>query len=117
MIRSSHIHAGQLNRTVSLFRNVTTKTDTGESIQQDELIKQVMYAKREDFTGSEDDEDGRVIGLGVVAYIVRFSSDLFVNGQKYFVKDFDGTYQINSIELTGQQKNRFLKLKCTRRGH
>jgi len=40
-----------------------------------------------------------------------------VNGQKYFVKDFDGIYQINSIELSGQQKNRFLKLKCTRRGH
>jgi len=117
MNSSAYIHAGQLNRKVSLFKNTATKTDTGESTQEDELVKEVVYAKREDFTGNQDDDDGRVIGIGVVAFIVRFSSDLFVNGQKYFVKDFDGIYQINSIELSGQQKNRFLKLKCTRRGN
>jgi head-tail adaptor len=117
MNTQGYIHPGQLNRKISLWRYTTTKTDTGESTQAEELIKDVVYAKREDHQGSEDDNDGRIIGLGVAAFTVRFTDDLFMNGQKYFVKDFDGIYQINSVELTGQQRNRFLKLKCTRRGH
>ena len=57
MNSSAYIHAGQLNRKVSLFKNTATKTDTGESTQEDELVKEVVYAKREDFTGSEDDDE------------------------------------------------------------
>lgn len=117
MNKSHYIHVGQLNRKVSLFKNLSTKTNTGEATQEDELVKEVMYAKREDFQGSEDDQQGRVIGLGVVSYTVRFGSDLALNGQQYFIRDFDGDYQINSVELTGQQRDRFLKLKCARRGN
>ena len=117
MQTSGYIHPGQLNRKVKLYKNTTVKTDSGEAEHTETLVKEVMYAKRDEFQGSEEDSDGRVIGLGVVAYTVRFTTDVFTNGQQYFVRDFDGDYHINSVELAGQQRNRFLKLKCTRRGN
>ena len=48
MNSSAYIHAGQLNRKVSLFKNTATKTDTGESTQEDELVKEVVYARSEE---------------------------------------------------------------------
>lgn len=115
MRQSSHIvHAGQLDRKVKLYKYATTKNDSGESIQTEEFVAD-LFARRVDAVGSEEDEDGRVIGIGNVAFTIRMRKDLLPEIQSYIVKDFDGLYQIYSFEVTGQQ-HRFLILKTRRRG-
>lgn len=115
MRQGSHIvHAGQLDRKVRLLKYVTTKNDAGETIQEEQDLG-CVYARRVDATGSEDDDDGRVIGLGNVAFTMRLRKDIFTEIQSYMVQDFDGLFQVYSIELTGQ-KNSFMILKTQRRG-
>lgn len=110
----SIVHAGQLDRKVELYKYTTTKNDAGDTIQVETFVAN-LYAKRDDSPGSEDDDDGRVIGLGNVAFTMRLRKDIFTEIQSYMVQDFDGLFQVYSIELTGQ-KNSFMILKTQRRG-
>ena len=110
----SIVHAGQLDRKVQLYKYTTTKNDAGDTIQAETFVAN-LYAKRDDSPGSEDDDDGRVIGLGNAAFTIRMRKDILTDLQSYYIKDLDGLFQIYSVEITGQQ-HRFLTLKASRRG-
>lgn len=109
-----NIHAGELNRRVELFKYEAVATETAERTRT-EVSLGVKWVKRIDVSGQEE-EEGRILSLSVCRFVIRFSSDLVVNGENYFLRDIDGDYQVNSVSLTGQGRNRFLELKCSRRG-
>lgn len=108
------MHAGQLNRLVELFKYESVTTDTGERVRNEVSIGK-KWVHRIDVSGREE-EEGRVLPLRVCQFVIRFSKDLILNGESYFIRDIDGDYQVNSVSLTGQGRNRFLNLKCSSRG-
>lgn len=114
MAYQDHIHAGELNRVVDLYSKTYVNQGTNERVKQDTRIRQ-MRAKRIDVTGSEV-EQGKLVALSVCKFLVRYDNDVLVNGSKYFIRDIDGDYEVNSVSITGPGRNRFLELKCSSRG-
>lgn len=108
------VHAGQLDRKVGLYKYTNVKNNAGDTVNTETFVAN-LYAYRDDSQGSEDDEDGRVIGLGNAAFTIRMRRDILTDMQSYMLKDIDGMFQIYSVELTGQRKS-FLTLKASRRG-
>lgn len=87
---------------------------TGERARTEEKIADLWVA-RQDVSGTEEIE-GKVLPLRVCRFVCRFSTDLLTNGEKYFIRDIDGDYQVNNVNITGQGRDRFLELKCSSRG-
>jgi hypothetical protein len=113
-MRVEAIHAGELNRVVELFSKTYVNQSTNERVKNDTSLgqKRVM---RVDVSGTEA-EQGKLVALSVCKYIMRFDLDVLTNGTKYFIRDIDGDYEVNSVSITGPGRNRFLELKCSSRG-
>lgn len=108
------VFAGELNTLVELFKNTITKNASSETVKAAVSLGQ-KFVKRIDIGGSEDLE-GRLISLSVAKYIMRYDKDILKNGTKYYITDQDGDFQINSVNLFGTQRNKFIELKCSKRG-
>jgi head-tail adaptor len=108
------IHPGQLKTQVELFEYTTTKDTTGEAVKT-AVSKGKKFVQRKDTPGGED-EEGKLVSLSVAKYIMRYNADVLSNGTKYFIRDQDGDYEINSVILIGPHRNRFIELKCSKRG-
>jgi len=113
----SGIYIGQLNRSVEIFLYIDVTTSTGEAVKTPQSYGQ-KFAKRINPQGGEE-LDGRLVPLGVCRFIIRYNLHILDNGTKYFVRDLDGDWEINSVaEVEGDnsQRRRFMELKCTKRG-
>lgn len=108
------VYAGELNTLVELFKTTTTKNASSEMVKTPVSLGQ-KFVKRIDIGGSEE-LDGRLISLNVAKYHMRYDRDILTNGTKYYIKDQDGDYEINSVNLWGSQRNKFIELKCSKRG-
>lgn len=108
------IHPGQLNRPLDYFKFETVVSDTSEHTRTEVLMGK-LWTQRIDVSGTEEVE-GKVLPLKVCRFICRYSNDLALNGESYFLRDVDGDFQVNSIRLTGQGRNRFIELRCSSRG-
>lgn len=104
-------HAGEYNRRVELYEFSTGPSTTGERVRTDNLLKQ-LWAKRIEVSGSEVAE-GKVLSLSVLKFEVRYDQDLLINGTKYFIRDLDGDYRINSVGIKSRAE---IELKCSKRG-
>lgn len=111
---SEVIRAGDLNRRVELFKYTSSAGTTAERSRTGTSLGK-RWVKRIDVSGKEE-EEGKILPLRVCRFIMRFSKDVFSNGEGYFIRDDDGDYQVNNVSLTGQGRERFLELKCSNRG-
>ena len=108
------LFAGELNAPIELFEWITAQNEVSESIKSLQSLG-VKFAKRMDISGTEQ-LDGRLISLSVCKYIVRYDATLLREGTKYVVRDQDGDYDINSVATFGQKRNKFIEIKCSKRG-
>lgn len=108
-------HSGELNRRIEFFENTTLTNTAGESIETPSTLGK-RWAKRVDATGSEDD-DGRLIGLGVCRFQTRFDAALFAKGSKLFIRDFeDGNWEVAGPPRLMDGRRRYMEFKCRKRG-
>ena len=110
---SNLVHAGEFNTRIELFKNTFEETTTSER-KRVEVSLGVTFAKRIEASSSTD-EDGKVIPIYSRKYQVRFRRDLLLEGNEYFLKDIDGEYVISNVTII-DTRNRYLELKCNRRG-
>lgn len=110
-----HPFAGELTRRIEFFENVTVTNTAGEPIQTPQSLGK-RWAKRVDATGTQED-DGRIIGLGVCRYLVRFDSELFSKGSALLIKDFEDEYwQVAGPPSIHGGRKRYMEFKCRKRG-
>lgn len=114
MGRAETIHAGELNRVVELFTLAYVNQSTNERVKTEQSLGK-LRVKRIDVSGTEE-EFGKLVALSVCKFIMRFNTNVFTQGTKYFIRDIDGDYEVNSVSITGQGRSRFLELKCSSRG-
>lgn len=103
--------SGDLNRQVFFFRSVVTKDPTGEAIRTEQLVKSVRV-KRED-SASKDEEDGKLVSLSQVFYILRYKSLPVSELPEMFLKDEGQIYDIEGVEMIGLK--RYVKIRCNAR--
>lgn len=108
------VFAGELNTLVEVFKNTITKGLTSENINTAVSLGK-KFVKRVDFLGNEE-LDGRLISLSVAKYVMRYDPNMLKLGTQYFIRDQDGDYQINAVALFGSARNKFLEIKCSKRG-
>jgi hypothetical protein len=106
-------YAGLFNREVEFFKMEKQNTPTSERASVPVSLGK-KRVQRIDVSGQEE-EDGKLMSLSVCKFIMRFDRDILINGTKYYIQDLDGKYQVNSINITGPGRNRFLELKCSSR--
>ena len=107
----SKVKIGQLNRRVVITQLQTTTETTGEKIKT-EVAYAAVWAQLDDVSGNES-VDGKVIALNVRKYTIRYEETILKEGDKMFVVDNDGTYNINGISQIGNKS--YLTLKCSKR--
>lgn len=109
------ISIGALNRYVELFQYTSTNSSTSEARPTESSLGS-FYMSRHD-TPADEAEAGRLIPLGVVRFIARYKESWLAGGTKYFIRDVDGDWDVNSVSLLPtHQRNRYLELKCSKRG-
>jgi len=109
------VSIGQLKTVVEVFQYSDVKSTTGEAQKNEQSLGR-HRVMRVDAVGKEDVE-GRLVGLSVCKYIMRYNEDYLKEGNKYMVRDVDGDWEVNSVRLLpGVQRNRFIELKCSKRG-
>lgn len=108
------VFAGQLQSRVEVFKYTKVTNTSGEAVKTAVSLGK-KWAKRVDVSGTEDD-DGRLIPLNVAKFLMRYSSDLVVNGTKYFIRDYDGDFEVNSVVEFGSRRKSFLEIKTSKRG-
>ena len=105
--------AGLMNREVEFFKTEKQNTPTSERATVVVSIGK-KRVQRIDVSGQEEVE-GKLLSLSVCKFVMRFDQDILINGTQYYIQDLDGKYQINSVNITGPGRNRFLELKCSSR--
>ena len=108
------VFAGQMNTRVEVFHYTSINNTSGEAVKTAVSLGK-RWVKRVDISKDEE-EDGRLISLNVAKFMMRYSEDMMLEGTKYFIRDFDGDYEVNSVSMFGQMRKRFLEIKCSKRG-
>lgn len=108
------IFSGELNQKIDLYSKTVVRNSFGENKKIDFLVAS-KWVKRIDTSGNED-EDGRLIPVRDVRYYMRYDENVLKNGTKFFVKDFDGDYEITSVNIFGNRRKAFLEIKTQKRG-
>ena len=108
------VFAGQMTSRVEVFKYTAVSNDSGEAVKTQVSLGK-KWVKRVDVSGSEE-EDGRLIPLNVAKFMMRYTEEIMLQGTKYFIRDFDGDYEVNSVAMFGNQRKRFLEIKTSKRG-
>lgn len=106
------VQIGQLNRPVVLKKITTVTSTTGAEKETEVEFINPLWAGLDDVSGNES-EDGKIMYLNVRKYTVRYNEEILLEGEKMVITDFDGTYNINSINQVGRKD--YLILKCSKR--
>lgn len=107
--------SGELTRRIEFFEKTWTKNLAGESVPAN-LSLGKRWAKRIDAAGSEE-EDGRIIGLGVCRFITRFDATLFSKGGALVILDFENDeWEVSGPPNIIDGRRRYMEFKCRRRG-
>ena len=111
---TDQVFAGQLQDRVEVFKYTSVNNASGEAIKTAVSLGK-KWVKRVDISGTED-EDGRLVALNVAKFLMRYTSEMMLEGTKYFIRDFDGDYEVNSVAQFGNRRKSFLEIKCSKRG-
>lgn len=110
----THVFSGQLNSRVEFFENTSVSNEAGESVVQKTSIGSRMV-KRVDALGGEE-EDGRLIGLQVCRFQMRYDNEIFAKSSTLIVTDFDGDWLVVAPASLLSGRRRYMELKCRKRG-
>lgn len=108
------VYSGELSRRVSFYEQNSVKNAQGEVIESPILIG-VFSVKRIDSAGSEE-EDGRLLGLGICRYQMRYSNLIFAKASTLSITDDDGVWDVIGPGIKMDGRNRYMELKCRKRG-
>lgn len=108
------VHPGEMNTRIAIYNNVEVKNDAAETVIQELLVAE-CWAKVDYGNSNESDADGRVLSLVDLSVYVRYDRGLFENADNYFIKIGGVKYQVVGPPRP-IQVNRWLELKCKRRG-
>lgn len=108
---SNNHYIGELDARIELIQFSYTQTTTGAPIKTESSLGSV-WCKIIDVSGSED-EEGKIRALNVRKYVIRYQSTVYTNASNIYIKDADGTYNINHAEEVGRKH--FLVLKAQKR--
>ena len=87
-----------------------------DNVKRTEVLK-IQRRLAKPILSAKEDEDGRLLPVNTVKFIIRWIEDIMVNGSKYFIRDYDGDYLISGvIEVAGPMRRRFIEIQATRRG-
>ncbi len=117
------VFSGRLNRKVEFFENVTSKDQSGESIEVENLLKSRMV-HRIDAVGDESAAGdsaygiggGRLLALAVCKFQMRFDKDIAAKASRLFIRDFDGDWQVVGPFRLLDSRRRYIELRCRKRG-
>lgn len=109
------IYSGNLNRYVFIYENTVTKNDSGESIETKALLAERMV-ERIDAIGREDVDDGRLLGLGVCRFRMRFDATIAAKASQLIISDFDGDWDVVGPMALLDGRKRYMELRCRKRG-
>jgi hypothetical protein len=107
-------YSGQLNRRVEFFENTTVKNSSGEPIETEQSLGS-KFVERLDAVGNEE-EDGRLVGLAVCRFRMRFNASIFGKGSALFIRDFDGDWEAAGSPRLLDGRKRYMEFKCRKRG-
>ena len=110
------IYAGQFNRRVEMFVEQKTDDATGERTLQ-YVSQGKRWAYRKD-TKTTQDEQGQLVGLSMVEYVIRYNAEIMQNGLVYIIRDFDGDFDVvgpPQLVGEGRGRKRYIILKCEKR--
>ncbi len=107
-------YSGQMTHRVKFYAPVTEKNVYGEPIETEELVSE-RFVMRIDGTGNEE-EEGRLLSLGICTYRMRFDAAIFAGAGKMFVRDFDGDWQVIGKPRLLDGRRRYMELRCRQRG-
>lgn len=109
------VYAGQMNRQVELFENTAATNDSGESISEKSSLGKRMV-KRIDALGKEEEADGRLLGLAVCRFQMRFDTEIAAKASQLIVSDFDGDWDVVGPMRLLDGRKRYMELRCRKRG-
>jgi len=107
------IYAGQMTANIDFYKHEPTVSGSGEAVDADVFLKTRMAA-RVDNSGSVS-ESGQEVAQMVRSYQLRFDPEIAANATALFIRDFDGDYNVQSVQIVDVKK-RYMNLKCLKRG-
>ncbi len=107
-------YSGQMNRRVEFFENTTVNNSTGEPIDTENSLGS-RFVKRVDAVGGEE-EDGRLVGLAVCRFQMRYDNAIWAKGSTLFIRDFDGDWEATGSPRLLEGRKRYMEFKCRKRG-
>jgi len=111
---NNHVFSGQLNARVEFFENTNTSNDSGEVIESKTSLGFKM-THRIDAVGDEDN-DGRLLGLSVCRFQLRFDAAIFTKASELMITDFDGDWDVVGPARLLDARRRYIELRCRKRG-
>lgn len=108
------VYAGELNTLVEILKTSVSKNATSENVRLAVSLGK-KFVRRIDSLANEEN-DGRLIPFSSIKYIMRYEPDMLKNGTLYHIRDQDGDYDVVSVALFGTARNKFLEIKCEKRG-
>lgn len=108
------VYSGQMNHRVEFFENTVESNASGESIATKTPLGAKMV-ERVDAAGNEDN-DGRLIGLGVCRFRMRFDADIAAKASQLIITDFDGDWDVVGPMRLLDGRKRYMELRCRKRG-
>ena len=102
------IYVGNMDRRISVIKQIRTKDETGADTKTDETIVECWAQK---VTASSDKVlDEKVVALNVVVFQCHWHPKIVAeNMQALFIREGGGDYEIYGVEEIGRRK--YLKLK------
>lgn len=105
------IYIGKLDKRIGIYKETDVKDPSGAVIKTPVLYKN-LWAKSTDVNENEN-EDGKIYLVQIRNYIIRYDSEILLNGEQMHIIDRDGTYYIAGIKSIG--RNKYLDLKTVKR--
>ena len=108
---AKEVFIGNLDRRISIYLKVATKSTTGETSKVDALVK-TTWAKVENRSENET-EEGKIYLVAIRDYTIRFDADVYTDGEMMFIQDADGDYHVTGIREIGRKD--YLTLTAVKR--
>jgi len=104
---------GELNIRINVKRYYYKRDDTGAEVQMSKQIVKNVWAKKEDLTGLEDEENGRVVSVAYTKFYIRHRREVLFDWKNLVVCYNDNEYNVIAIREIGRKD--YIELKTVLR--
>ena len=107
------IDPGQLDRKISVNRIYYKRDDAGSEVVSAKPVINNIWAKAEDLTGLEDEENGRIVSASIRQFTVRYHAEFLNDYKNLVIVDNGNEYDIIHIKEIGRKN--YLQIKTINR--